>query len=393
MPILSAYRLLLDDPRVRRGQFLVSLLVRTAAAAAALLIFLAAQHSSQSFAVAGLATGAFSLGAAVCAPIRGRAVDARPRAALIALGAVQGAALAALAATPDEPILMVGLAGVAGSSAPPLAAIMRQRWRQWLSDDQAPLQRAYALEAVGQEATAALGPLCAGLAAATLGASSALALGGALILVGTVWVADPNGGRRADDRENSIHVLRLPGFTLLMAALAATDASLGATQVTASAFGLEAGGEELAGALVAAVTVGSIVGGLTLGARFGGVYPLRAFIVTNALIAATTLPLAVAHSAVVMAPLLVLAGLPLAVQWAVVLQLLDRLAPERAGVEAFTWLTTSSAAGIALGAAAAGPVVDSAGTTPAFLAAVAAACVGTGLAVLLRIGVPARSST
>jgi len=83
-------------------------------------------------------------------------------------------------------------------------------------------------------------------------------------------------------------------------------------------------------------------------------------------------PLALADSLLAAAPLALLAGAPGAAQWAAASLALDRASGGSAGAEAYTWLSTANAVGIALGSTAAGALVEASGPSPAFLAGCAA---------------------
>jgi predicted MFS family arabinose efflux permease len=65
--------------------------------------------------------------------------------------------------------------------------------------------------------------------------------------------------------------------------------------------------------------------------------------------------------------LLVLAGAPSAAQFATASVAIDRAAPAGTSAEAFNWLSTANATGVALGATLAGILIEADGTSAAFL--------------------------
>jgi hypothetical protein len=94
---------------------------------------------------------------------------------------------------------------------------------------------------------------------------------------------------------------------------------------------------------------------------------------------------AVADSLLVLGALLILAGAPSAAEFATSSVALDRAAPAGTGAEAFNWLSTANATGVALGATLAGVLIEAGGTSLAFLAAAAALALSACyLAVRLR---------
>ena len=151
--------------------------------------------------------------------------------------------------------------------------------------------------------------------------------------------------------------------------------AFGALEVALPAFADHEGRPELAGVLVALWALGSVAGGLAYGARprrgsLSGTH-LRIAL----LLPLSFLPLALASSPAVMAVLVIPAGVLIAPLIATRNELAGEVAPESARTEAYTWPLTALVGGIALGAAAAGAIADSAGwQTAVLVAAVAAAC-------------------
>ena len=90
--------------------------------------------------------------------------------------------------------------------------------------------------------------------------------------------------------------------------------------------------------------------------------------------------LATAGNVVLLGGFLVLMGLPIAPMIACRYRLLDQAAPHGRENEAFMWISTSEAAGVAAGQACAGLVVEQLGIPPTFLAAGAAAALAAAVA-------------
>ncbi len=88
------------------------------------------------------------------------------------------------------------------------------------------------------------------------------------------------------------------------------------------------------------------------------------------------LPLIAASSPLSMALLVLLAGAPIAPLITTRNELISQVAPQGTETEAFTWLMTALIAGLSLGTAIAGAVIEAAGWQEAVLAGVAVALAG-----------------
>ena len=167
--------------------------------------------------------------------------------------------------------------------------------------------------------------------------------------------------------------------------------AFGAIEVVLPAFSAEEGQRELAGVLLAVWAGASGAAGLVYGAR-----PPRSPLTAVHLRLACALPLATAvlfaaTSPLTMALLVVIMGLPIAPLIASRNQLVERVAPPGTATEAFTWPLTALVAGVALGAAVAGALVESHSWSAAVLAAVAVSAAGAALLVARRDTLAPRS--
>ena len=86
-----------------------------------------------------------------------------------------------------------------------------------------------------------------------------------------------------------------------------------------------------------------------------------------------TLPLLLVGSYWLMLPLVVLTGVAVSPSLISAFTLAEVLVPRAAVTEAFTWIGTSLALGVAIGASAAGKIVDTAGANASFVVATVAA--------------------
>jgi MFS family permease len=341
-------------------------------AAMTLAVVLTVRDFSGSFGVAGAAASALGAGAMVCAPLRGRSIDRYGQTpVMIPLGLLHAGAVWVLALAggrlPDAGL--VALAAVVGAAFPSVFACMRSVLAQAFPDAAA-RQAAYALESTMQDSAFIAGPLLAAAAMSFGSARSALALLGALSLAGVLlfalsplsrsWAADARRVARSSP-------LGSPGVRTLVVSMGTLGLAVGSVQVAVPAAAVQSGsGRSLAGVLVAMLAVGSIVGGLWYGGRtWRAPVPVRYVILLCTLGAALSLtPLTVSVWALALA--LLIAGGSLAPLFVCTYSLIDDVAPRGTGTEAFTWLASSQAAGVALSSAAAGFITDHASVGWAF---------------------------
>jgi MFS family permease len=90
-----------------------------------------------------------------------------------------------------------------------------------------------------------------------------------------------------------------------------------------------------------------------------------------------TVPLALVDSYWAMLPLVLLAGVAVSPSLISAFTLAEVLGPRATVTEAFTWIGTALALGVAIGASLAGKIVDSAGANASFLVATVSAGVAS----------------
>jgi len=336
-----------------------------------------------SWAVAGLIGGLHGLSTAVGGVALGATVDRRGQTAvLVAAGLVSGAALSGLALLPHAVGLtpLAGLAVVAGLAQPPLGACLRALWPSLLGDDPGLLPSAYALESALLELTFIAGPpaflaLAAASSALALAVIGAALAGGAVLFaadpVSRAWrpQADP-GRRRARGG-----ALRSPGVLTLTVLIGLLGILLGAVEVAVAAVASPG----VVGPLLALWGLGSLLGGLAAARSARPLGPRELPWLLLGLAAGHAM-LAVSQSPFALGLLLLVAGLGVAPLFGAANALAAQVALPGTSTEAFSWLTTAVAGGVALGALVGGALADGAGPAPAFAVAGAAAVLGAALA-------------
>lgn len=403
-----SYRAVFRLPGVPRA-FTAATLGRLSYATFSLSLLVAIQQATGSYTDAGTSLGAYAI-ASIAMPIKSRLIDRYgPRRVMPILAAAFAAilltvALAAESNTPAAPIFVV-LSAAAGLAAPPLGPVMRGLWAE-LTPDPVARQRAYSLDGVVEEVLFAAGPLVAGVTLTLASGSAALILTAALNLVGTIGMATSPvaarpatpAGPPATARPTTSGLLgpfRHRGFALLTVAMLGIGLGGGPLDVAVVARTHDQGQPSASGYLLAALSVGSAIGGLVWG-RCRHRRQVSTQLGTWVAIAAVgTAAAAVAPTLGLLAAALVVIGAVSAPAMIVAYLAADDLVPEGRRTEATTWVNTSTNVGIALGAAAAGVVIDSAGPATAFvIGALILALTATAVfATRARLGVPGATAT
>jgi predicted MFS family arabinose efflux permease len=323
-----------------------------------LALILAVHAATRSFTTVGVATAVQAAGVALAAPSRGRLADRHGAPALRALAVAHGLGAAAVVVGLQRHGAAVIVAGAAlvGLSAPPLIGVARARWRAVAGPDLVPT--AHAVNAALSDVAQIAGPPL--VAVITLLASPRLALVGfASGVVAAAFVLahrlPPGDGPPSPVRHDVLGLLRAsPGLRLLAAVDVLTAGWLAALELAVIAFAARHGRPAGGALTLTALAVGSIAMSLLAGSgRLRGAP--RSRYLAGAALPAAVLPLAVLAGRLgELAPVLVVAGAGFGLLNVVVYQALDDVVAQDRQVEAFTWLTTASGLGVAVGSLASG---------------------------------------
>ena len=350
-----------------------------------LAILLYVQEVTGSFAAAGVSAGALALGSAIGAPLVGRLVDWRGERSLLPLAFAHAAGLVLVwvlgaAGAPTGALATAALA--AGTTLPPVSSVLRSRWPLLLRDTPELVPSAYAFDSVLIELIFVTGPLLTTAIVATVGPEYALAVSAAAVLGGTsLLLAGLHGRGRPDApdegaRRFGLGALAAPGLRTLVLASLPVGFSLGTIEVALPAFSTEEGAKELAGVLLAVWSLSSGIAGLAYGARPATSRVDEAHLLLAFLLPLSMIALFAATSPLTMAVLVLVTGAPIAPLIASRNQLIERVAPRGTATEAFTWPLTALVAGVSLGAAVGGALVEEYSWTAAVVAAVAVSAAG-----------------
>ncbi|MFI7696998.1 MFS transporter [Nonomuraea sp. NPDC049655] len=281
----------------------------------------------------------------------------------------------------------IALSALAGICAPPLGPAMRAVWAV-LTPDLDSRQRAFSLDTVAEEALFALGPVVAGVLVGFAGAGVSTIAMGVLLLVGTVGLAASPAAlqtfvttEEGPRRSNLLGPFASGGFILLVLVVLGIGAGLGPVDVVVVARADAAGNPVAAGVLLAVLAIGSGLGGLLWGRLRHTARLSTQMAGLLAVIAATTAVTGLVSDLIPLGLCLALMGVAIAPALIVVYVAVDDSVPDANRTEATTWVNTANNVGVAVGAAAAGVIIEGMSSGYALLAG--AALVTTLLVALL----------
>ncbi len=387
--MVSRYRVLLSRKDVRR-LLLSSVIARLPLGMNSLAILLFVRARSDSFLAAGLAVGAFTAASAAAAPVQGRLLDRLGQRYVLLPCAIGEAGLLLLligvgqAGAPT--VLIVLLAGLAGTLLPPVSACVRALWPV-VAPDEVTREAAYALDATTQEIIWTVGPMIVALAVGLVSTATALASCAVITLLGTLMFATAplvRGWEGTGPGASRSGALASPGLRGLLVAVALTGMVIGTLEIGLPALAAQLGSPSSAGLLLAVWSFGSMCGGIIYGARsWGRSLSARHERLLLGLVVLMA-PLLLAHSLGAALVLSALAGLGLAPMFSCQYMLVGALAPRGSIAEAFTWHVAALVAGIAAGSALSGALIDTVGVHGSFVLGCLCALAAYLVAVLDR---------
>jgi MFS family permease len=365
---LTPYRRVLAVPGIARLLGVVTLARIPTTAAGVVLTLHVVGALDLGYGAAGLVTAAYTIGAALGAPWRGRAVDRfHVRAALWPSIVVEVAFWSVAPWLPYEALLPGAV--VVGLFSLPVFSLSRQAISAVVPER---LQRtAFALDSITVEMSFMAGPLLGVLAVTQLSSTAALLALGACQGVAGLALVVLNPTVRTDAVPAVAGARQAwfsPRFVAVLLLVAASTLALTGTDVAAVAVLRESGHTALLGVVFAAWGLGSIAGGAVYGALTRTV-PSALLVIGLALV---TIPLGLAQSWWVLAIALVAAGFLCAPSVAATVGDVTPLVPEDARGEAMGWHSTAATIGVAAGAPLAGLAIDHAAAGWGFAAAGAA---------------------
>jgi MFS family permease len=383
---LTPYRRVLARPGVAR-LLLLSALARIPATAAGVVLTLHVVTTlGLGYAAAGLVATSSTVGMALGAPWRGRAVDRVGLRRALVPSIVAEALVWGTAPFVGYHLLLL-VAFVGGVLGLPVFTVARQSLSVLVAEEQR--RTAYSLDSIGVEVSFMVGP-AAGVVVAIQVSPTVALLGVGVLMVAAglaLLVADPPT-RSAEAAQaavadgavgGGIRSWFSPGLAAVLGASAAATLVLSGTDVGVVAVLRDHGAVALTGVVFAAWSVGSILGAVVYGALRRPISPL---LLLGGL-AVLTIPIGLAPTPWLLAAAILPAGALCAPVITATAEQVTRLVPERVRGEAMGWHGSALTVGVALGAPLAGSAIDARGAWAGFavVGSVGAVLAAGGLAV------------
>ncbi|MEU1670683.1 MFS transporter [Streptomyces roseifaciens] len=373
-----SYADLLRGPHVTR-LLLGTLVGRLPSAMASVAVPLALRQAGASYGFVGVAVGVFAIASAIGGPLLGRLVDrAGQPLVLLPTALVAAVGFAVVAIAPGSRTAVLAGVALAGAATPPLEPCLRALWPDIVAPGK--LEAAYALDSASQELVFVGGPLVVAGGVAVASPSAALWAGALLGIAGVLVVATAPPARvwKAPARSGDwLGPLRSRGLVVLLTGLTGAGVAIGTLNVLVVHYAEDHALPGGAPTLLALNALGALTGGLAYGAvRHWRIAPPRRTLLLMLGLTAGYGLLCLLPAPPLMAGLMILTGLFLAPVLTVVFVLVGELAPAGTVTEAFAWLVTLMTAGVALGSAVVGTVLETAGPTWAASCGVAGLAVG-----------------
>lgn len=317
------------------------------------------------YTLAGLVSAANVIAYAACAPLLARLVDRYGQAQvmipsiMISAAAMFGTIISAINVAP--PITLVVLSAVSGATAGSIGAMVRARWANTVKDARQ-LQSAYAMEAAFDELVFVLGPVIATLVTASIHPTAGLwialfflVFGSLAFLLQTKTQPPVSGPRNGQKRSSLLHN---PAMIVLALTYVGTGAMFGSIDLSVVASAEAAGVSSVAGAILGAMSFGSMLAALVYGSRSWTLPLWKLFLIGVSLITVGVLPFYFAPNLWVLAVMMFVAGTAIAPTMTNVNTIVERIVPSARLTEGLTWMSTAMTLGVSLGSAVTGPVID-----------------------------------
>ena len=337
--------------------------------------------------LAGAVSATYALTNALAAPQISRLIDRLGQTRVVVPTTVISVlAFAALLAAAhwDWPVWTLFLSAFLAAAMPSIPAMVRARWTE-IFRDRPELTTAFAFESAADELVYIAGAsLSVGLSVALfpeagmLASTLFLALGTAAFILqrSTEPRARPAGHGKLGS------AIRQPAVQIITFALIFIGAIFATAEVSAVAITKELGQPGAASFVIGVYALGSFVVGLIVGALNLTMPLQRQLAIAVGIIALTAVPLLFAGTVPLLAFAVFVSGVAISPTFITAFGLIERRVPEAMLTEGVTWVMTGIGIGMALGAFAAGWVVDNFGARNGFWVSVVAGAISLATVLL-----------
>jgi MFS family permease len=322
--------------------------------------------STGHYGLAGLVSGAGSIGYAVAAPQMARLADKfgqhrvlRPLVGVFAVSCLVFVTCVELRA----PVWILMITGfVAGSSMPSLGSMVRARWSALL-DGTPLLHSAFALESVVDEMIFVVGPALVTVLATALPPAGVLlcmvlSVTGTLLFAAQRQTEPPTRPLGEIARPASGGRLPAPGLATMAPLYLCLGAMFASIDLSTVDFAQREGHKPLAGFILGTYALGSAIGGLWYGSRTWRAPVQRRFAFTLILTVAGVATFWAQPTLITLDAGMLVAGLTISPTLIAGYSLIERQARASSRTEAMTWLSSAISIGVAAGSAISGRIID-----------------------------------
>lgn len=324
------------------------------------------QEMHKSYAIAGIALGAETVGAAISGPVLARWLGRLGvRRVLLITAAIGAICMLLIGTIYTEPVITIVLSGIVGLSSPPIQSAVRTIYPTLVKKKQLP--SVYAVDATLQELIWVIGPVLATIIAATSSTAVGVVVMAAIQIIGaSLFTANREVG-----------TIKIPESTRKMGGvlknkIVFTNVILG-TLLIGSFAGIEVGSvaildKSVAGVVLASFSLGSIVGGVALGNRAKTKWALAKFL--TVIFVGSCATFINPTDAIWLTICFFVAGIGVAPCLGMLGTIIATNITMGDAAEAYGWINTGQLMGFSIGAALAGIAVDTVAPTAALLIAV-----------------------
>jgi MFS family permease len=340
------------------------------------------QFVFHSYAIAGFALGAETIGAAISGPLLGRRMGVvGVRKVILPFSILSSLAIFGIAFLSIDPLITIALSAVVGLTSPPIQSAARTVYPTLVKKKL--LSSVYALDATSQELIWVIGPVLATVLAAQINTIVPVAVMGTLQIIGAwLFVANkevaniqiPKSNRRIGGvLKNKVVFANLILGLLLIGSFSGVE--VGTVAVL---------GKHVAGPVIAVFSVGSIIGGLLLGNRNKGKWALTRFL--SLICVGYALVFINPTDPVAMSIAWFIAGLGIAPVLGTLGAIIGVTVKLSDSAEAYGWVGTGQLMGYSAGAALAGIAIDTVSPTASLFIAIVFG-LGATLVAVMSIGI------
>lgn len=353
------------------------LLGRFAFGMMSLAIVLHVQQMYHSYTIAGIALGAETVGAAISGPLIARRLSAwGPRRVLLTVASISSLSLVFIAFFSGAAFWTILACLIVGLTSPPIQQVARSIYPSLITAKQT--SYLFSLDATLQELLWVFGPVSATLITATYNSASAVIFMATVQITGTyLFSKNPeiSGMKIPKSKRRLGGILRKPIVLANFLINLTLVATFGGAEVgTVAVLGIAA-----SGVVIAALSLGSIIGGFAFGHRATTKWALFKFLAV----------VMVGYSAVFLNPTdLVwiticwfITGIGVAPAFATMASMISVSFGTADSAEAYGWSNTGQLIGYAIGAAIAGVVIDHVDPQAAWFVS----CLAGGLSLVLAL--------